>query len=62
MNNYHCTLLRSQYQTVEVQAEDYEQAEAIAKGMFDELRINAEFIEIYDIVETEEEYKQEVNK
>ena len=51
MKKFECILLRSQYQTVEIEAEDYEQAEENACELFDETKTDASYVEVYDLIE-----------
>lgn len=52
MPKFKCVLVRSQYQTIEVEAEDYIKAEELARDMFDYDRLTEEeHIEVYDIEE-----------
>lgn len=51
MKKFKCILLRSQYQTVEVEAEDYEQAQKNAWVLFDEDKVDATYVEVYDLDE-----------
>lgn len=52
MEKFKCVVLRSQYQTVFVDAEDREHAETIAIEAFDPDRVNNhEFMEVYDMEE-----------
>jgi hypothetical protein len=53
MKKFKCILLRSQYQTVEVEAEDYEQAQENAWVLFDEARVKETYVEVYDLTEVE---------
>jgi hypothetical protein len=53
MKKFKCILLRSQYQTVEVKAEDYEQAKENAWVLFDEAKVDATYVEVYDLIELE---------
>jgi hypothetical protein len=53
MKKFKCILLRSQYQTVEVKAEDYEQAKENAWVLFDEAKVDATYVEVYDLTELE---------
>jgi len=51
MKKYKAIVLRSQYQTVVVDAEHYEQAIELACESFDESNETQEFIEAYDVQE-----------
>lgn len=51
MKKFKCILLRSQYQTVEVKAEDYEQAKENAWVLFEEDKVDATYVEVYDLTE-----------
>lgn len=52
MKKFKCVVLRSQYQTVVVEADDREHAETIALETFDPDRVNDhEFMEVYDMDE-----------
>jgi hypothetical protein len=53
MKKFKCILLRSQYQTVEVEAEDYKQAEENAWVLFDESEVDDTYVEVYDLTEVE---------
>ena len=52
MKKFKCILLRSQYQTVEVEAENYEQAKE-AWVLFDADKVDQTYIEVYDLTEVE---------
>jgi hypothetical protein len=54
MKKFKCILLRSQYQTVEVEAEDYEQAKENAWVLFDESKADATYVEVYDLMEKDD--------
>ncbi len=51
MKKFKCTIVRTQYQTVEVKAENYGEAENVAQGMFDYDTPCEEYIEVYDMTE-----------
>lgn len=51
MKKFKCQLVRSQYQTVEFEAEDYETAKAMAPEMFAEDGGWIEYIDTYDLEE-----------
>lgn len=52
MKKFKCVLVRSQYQTVEVEAEDYTKAEELAREMFDgNSLLEGEYVEVYDMEE-----------
>ena len=53
MKKFKCILLRSQYQTVEVEAENYEQAKENAWVLFDADKIDQTYVEVYDLTEVE---------
>jgi hypothetical protein len=53
MKKFKCILLRSQYQTVEVKAEDYEQAQENAWVLFDADKVDQTYVEVYDLTEVE---------
>jgi len=55
MKKFKCILLRSQYQTVEVEAENYEQAKENAWVLFDESKADATYVEVYDLMEENED-------
>ena len=52
MKKFKCILLRSQYQTVEVETENYEQAKE-AWVLFDIDKVDQTYIEVYDLTEVE---------
>lgn len=51
MKKFRCQLVRSQYQTVEFQAEDLETAQDMASEMFAEDGGWIEYIDVYDLEE-----------
>lgn len=51
MKKFKCTIVRTQYQTVEVEAESFGEAENVAQGMFDYDTPCEEYIEVYDMAE-----------
>lgn len=56
MPRYKCVLLRSQYQTIELEADNYDVAIEQAREMFDYDRMpDAEYVEVYDIEEVNKE-------
>lgn len=51
MNKYKCIVMQTTYQTVEIEAKDYEQAETLALEMYDPEVIEHSSLNIYDIYE-----------
>lgn len=51
MKKYRVVVLRSQYQTIVLDAENYEEAEEVACRLFDEDKIDYAFTETYDLEE-----------
>jgi hypothetical protein len=60
MPKYKCILLRSQYQTIEVEGKDYDDAEELARDMFNaDQMIEEEYVEVYDMTEITKESSDE---
>jgi hypothetical protein len=58
MKKFKCVLVRSQYQTVELEAKDWNEAEAKAVDLFDaDLLLEEEYVEVYDMTELTDEVK-----
>ena len=51
MKKFKCQLVRSQYQTVEFEAEDLQTAEDIANQLFDDGGHWQEYVDVYDLEE-----------
>lgn len=49
MKRFRCRIERSQFQTVEFEAEDYETAFELAHEMFDDTKEYREYIDVYSV-------------
>ena len=59
MKKFKCVLVRTQYQNVELEAEDWNEAEASAGDLFDvDKPIKEEYVEVYDMNEIEPTTKE----
>lgn len=55
MKKFKCVLVRSQYQTVELEAENWNEAEAKAVDLFDaDSLLEEEYVEVYDLEEVKQ--------
>jgi len=54
MKKFKCVLVRSQYQTLELEAEDFTQAKKNARFLFNQNKDYEQYIEVYECTEIEE--------